>query len=195
MNTRQAEKARTRQRYLSEAARLFSQRGFHGVSIDAIGEAVGVSGPALYRHFASKEAMLTEILQGASERLLAGFQAIRSEPHNTGADLLLRLIDFHLDFALSSREVIRLQDRELATLPEESNREIRRMQREYLDSWAELVSQVRPEMALASSRVLMHAVFGILNSTAHNESLAPEHHTRVVLTEAARRALLPRDLL
>lgn len=188
MNARQVEKARTRQRYLAEAARLFSEKGFHAVSIDALGAAVGVSGPALYRHFASKEDMLAEILVSTSERLLAGMEAIRKEPNLTDTEALARLIDFHLDFALASREVIRLQDRELVTLPAEVNRQVRRLQRRYLDGWADLVSRVR-QMPIEESRVLMHAVFGILNSTAHDTDLAPGDVTRRVLSTAAQAAL------
>src|SRR5699024_9748353 len=104
---------------------------------DALGAAVGVSGPALYRHFASKEAMLAEILLSTSERLLAGMEEICNESGVSDADTLARLIAFHLDFALASREVIRLQDRELATLPAEINRQVRQLQRRYLDGWAD----------------------------------------------------------
>ena len=53
------------------AARLFAERGFHGVSVGDIGKAVGVSGPALYKHFDSKDAVLAEMLVAISERLLA----------------------------------------------------------------------------------------------------------------------------
>ncbi len=188
MGTRQSEKARTRQRYLREAARLFSERGFHAVSIDAVGAAVGVSGPALYRHFSSKEDVLAQILLDASESLLHGMEEIL-HANSTGEGTLTRLVDFHLDFALSSREVIRLQDRELATLPPERNREVRRLQRRYIDSWAGLVHDQRPDLRLDECRVLMHAVFGILNSTAHNEALAPTAVTRQVLRDAALAAL------
>ncbi len=54
----------------SEAARLFAERGFHGVGVDEIGAAVGISGPGLYRHFAGKDAMLAELLVGISDSLL-----------------------------------------------------------------------------------------------------------------------------
>ncbi len=57
---------------LREAARLFAERGFHGVGVDEIGAAVGISGPGLYRHFPGKDAMLAELLVGISERLLEG---------------------------------------------------------------------------------------------------------------------------
>ena len=54
------------------ASALFARKGFGAVSIEELGAAVGVSGPALYRHFAGKQALLGEILVGASERLLEG---------------------------------------------------------------------------------------------------------------------------
>ena len=65
-------KAHRRQQLLDAAAHLFAERGFNGVSIEELGAAAGVSGPALYRHFPSKEAMLGELLIGASQRLRRG---------------------------------------------------------------------------------------------------------------------------
>src|SRR5262245_55778525 len=56
---------------LAAAAELFARRGFHGASIGDVGRAVGLTGPALYRHFRGKEAVLAEMLLDISERLLA----------------------------------------------------------------------------------------------------------------------------
>src|SRR5690625_1311561 len=56
---------------LRAAAGLFAARGSHGVSIDDLGRAVGTSGPALYRHFPGKEALLAAMLLDVSERLAA----------------------------------------------------------------------------------------------------------------------------
>ncbi|WP_344790685.1 TetR/AcrR family transcriptional regulator [Gryllotalpicola daejeonensis] len=186
---RSTEKAKTRQRYLDEAARLFASRGFHAVSIDDLGAAVGVSGPALYRHFRGKEAILSEILVGVSERLMAGLEATlaeRAEPRET----LLGLIDFHVDFAVSERDVIRLQDRELASLPEAQNRAVRTLQRRYLDGWVEVLRALRPEATQAELRVLMQGVFGLLNSTAHNSAVAKGTDVRRILADAAAAVLL-----
>src|SRR3981189_3893858 len=57
---------------LEIAVGLFAARGYHGVSMDDIGAAAGVTGPALYHHFAGKEAMLAAALNPVSEGLLAG---------------------------------------------------------------------------------------------------------------------------
>lgn len=65
-------KAERRTALLAAAARLFAGRGFDGVTLGDIGEAAGVSGPAVYRHVAGKQALLGAILVDVSERLLLG---------------------------------------------------------------------------------------------------------------------------
>ena len=45
-----------------EAARMFAEFGYHGVSIEDLGASVGISGPAVYKHFSSKDALLAALL-------------------------------------------------------------------------------------------------------------------------------------
>src|SRR3954453_7021487 len=61
-----------REQILRAAAQLFAERGSRAVGVDDVGAAGGVTGPAIYRHFASKDAMLAEMLLRISEHLLAG---------------------------------------------------------------------------------------------------------------------------
>ena len=69
-----------RQQILDIAADLFASRGFHGVSVAELGAACGVSGPALYKHFQSKDAMLAEMLVTISETLLVRGTLAGSRP-------------------------------------------------------------------------------------------------------------------
>src|SRR3954463_3542383 len=87
------EKASRREQILAAAAELFARHGFHGVGIDDIGAAVGISGPALYRHFRSKDAMLGEMLTAISEVLLDGGQS-RAEKYGDANVLLPELVRF-----------------------------------------------------------------------------------------------------
>jgi AcrR family transcriptional regulator len=53
---------------LHAAARLFRERGFDAVGVDDIGRAVGLTGPAIYRHFSSKDELLATLFdQGMTE--------------------------------------------------------------------------------------------------------------------------------
>src|SRR5436305_2002697 len=60
-----------REQILRAAAQRFAERGSRDVGVDDVGAAVGVTGPAIYRHCAGKDAMLAEALLRASEPLLA----------------------------------------------------------------------------------------------------------------------------
>lgn len=154
-----------RDEILAIAVRLFAQRGYHGVSMDDIGSAAGVTGPALYHHFAGKEAMLVAALAPVSEGLLAGGRQ-RVADHAGDAHTALRvLVDFHVEFALDNPAVIAVHLHELDRLPTEPRRQIRRLQRLYVEEWVRLLAQVRPQLSAPEARVLVHAAFGLMNST------------------------------
>ncbi|QMV23311.1 TetR family transcriptional regulator [Streptomyces sp. SCUT-3] len=155
-----------REQILREAARLFADRGFHGVGVDEIGAAVGISGPGLYRHFAGKDAMLAELLVGISERLLAGGR-MRIEEADGPEQALDALVRGHIDFALDDRPLITLHDRELDRLREDDRKQVRRLQRAYVELWVQVVRELRPGLGETEARVAVHAVFGLLNSTPH----------------------------
>jgi AcrR family transcriptional regulator len=157
-----------RDQILREAARLFAERGFHGVGVDEIGAAVGISGPGLYRHFAGKDAMLAELLVGISGQLLTGarrrLQESSAEPP---ARVLDSLIEGHIDFALDDRPLITLHDRELDRLRDSDRKLVRQLQRQYVELWVGVVREVYPALPEPAARSAVHSVFGLLNSTPH----------------------------
>jgi AcrR family transcriptional regulator len=154
-----------REEILDIAMGLFAARGYHGVSMDDIGAAAGVTGPALYHHFAGKEAMLAAALNPVSEQLLAGGRARAGDHGDEPGAALAALVDFHVDFALNNPAVIALHLHELDRLPEEPRRDIRRLQRLYVEEWVGVLTALRPELSAGEARVLAHAAFGLMNST------------------------------
>ena len=177
---------------LREAATLFAERGFSGVSLEDIGGAVGVSGPALYRHFANKQALLGAILVEVSERLLAGGQSVRSAHEHPG-DQLDAIIAFHVEFALRDADVIRVQDRDLASLSDDDRHTVRRLQREYVEVWIGILSTIHPDRDEDDLRVRAHACFGLINSTPHtvraSRSRPGERDLRGILHSMAHASL------
>lgn len=158
-----------REQILAVAAQLFARHGFHGVSIADLGAAVGVSGPALYRHFPSKEALLEEMLAGISEHLLAGGQT-RAASSDDPRAVLEALVDFQVDFALREPELIVVQDRDLANLPAQARRRVRKLQRTYVEIWVDTLRRISPGLPADAARIAAHGAFGLLNSTPHSGS-------------------------
>jgi len=158
---------RTRDAVLRHAARLFAQRGFRGTSVEDIGTACGVSGPAVYKHFSSKDAILARLLGDISEQLLAGGRQVVEDEQEPAA-ALARLVAFHADFALAEPDVIRVQDRDLTSLNERDRDRVRRLQRDYVELWTAALQRCEPELAVEDARVRVQAGFGLLNSTPHS---------------------------
>lgn len=153
------------------AAGLFAERGFHGVSVYDIGAALGISGPALYKHFANKEALLGQMLVGISERLLAEGRRRADAAAAAGPDAVLAsLIDGQVEFALTQPSLITVQFRDLASLSEDDRQTVRRRQREYVELW---VAAIRAAVGTdeAQARAAAHAAFGLINSTPHSARL------------------------
>jgi AcrR family transcriptional regulator len=173
-----------RDQMLTAAAELFAARGFHGVSVGDLGAACGVSGPAIYRHFASKDAMLAEMLVSISEDLLGeGRSRAASAPEPAAA--LTALIGWHVDFALHNKPLIVVQDRDWASLPPDAQARVRRLQREYVELWVDTLRQVRPEIDADRGHAMVHAAFGLLNSTPRSSYLDEQAMAGLLTTMAA----------
>jgi AcrR family transcriptional regulator len=176
-----------REEILARAAELFAERGFHGTSVHDVGAACGISGPALYRHFSSKDAMLAEMLVSISERLLeVGRRRVAAASGASAA--LSALIGWHADFALDNRALIVVQDRDWASLPAEARERVRRLQTSYVGLWVDQIRLVWPALTARQAEAAAHAVFGLLNSTPHSARI-PRRGMRRMLVGMAAAAL------
>ncbi|BCW05322.1 putative transcriptional regulator, TetR family protein [Arthrobacter sp. NtRootA1] len=166
---------------LSAAAGLFAENGFTRVSLEDLGAAAGVSGPAVYRHFPGKQAVLGELLLSVSRDLLDGGLRVIAEAENP-MDALKGLIQFQVDFALSDPDVIRVQDRDFGSLSSTDQAEVRSLQRAYVETWVDVLARIHSDTDVAGLRVRAHAAFGLINSTPHSV----RHHGRKIAVKSAR---------
>jgi AcrR family transcriptional regulator len=164
---RSRQKSGRRSLLLAAAERQFAERGFLAVRLEDIGAAADVSGPAIYRHFPNKEALLVELLTEISTRLLAGGRTVVDAAD--GPERALQgLVDFHLDFTLGEPDLIRIQDRDLNHLPPAALRQVRRSQRQYVEIWVKVLRELNTALDESDARVMAHAAFGLLNSTPYS---------------------------
>ena len=156
--------------------------------MDDIGSAVGMSGPGLYRHFPGKEGVLSDMLLDISQRLLAeaGRRVTAAVDASAALDALL---GWHISFALSEPDLITVQSQQLDNVPESVRRQIRRLQRLYVEEWVTVLSDLYPGAPQARLRAATHATFGLLNSTPHIHGELDPEVTAATLRTMARAAL------
>jgi AcrR family transcriptional regulator len=188
VTTRDRAKADRRASLLDAAARLFAERGFDRVSLEDLGAAAGVSGPAVYRHFPGKQAVLAALLVGVSENLHAGGTDVAARAPGAD-DALAGLVAFHVDFALANADVIRVQDRDLASLADDDRHTVRTLQRRYVDVWVDTLARLSPGADRADLRIRAQATFGLINSTPHSARNSPRARVRALLEGMALAAL------
>jgi AcrR family transcriptional regulator len=174
-----------REEILDAAAVMFAERGYHGVSIDDLGAAVGLSGPAIYRHFAGKEDVLAQMLLGISGYLHEEGARCVTEAADASA-ALDALLASHVAFSLRQPALIVVHGRELANVPEPARRQIRRLQRLYVEEWVGVLSELSPGVPTARLRAAAHAAIGLLNSTPYSAGM----HGGTDLGSAAMAGLL-----
>jgi AcrR family transcriptional regulator len=73
---------------LTEATRLFAERGFAGVSLKDIADATGVTRPALYHYFGNKEAVLAKLVSDLTLTPAAELAKLGNLPGTTAVERL-----------------------------------------------------------------------------------------------------------
>lgn len=126
------------------AARLFQEHGFHKVSMEDIAQAVGLRGPALYRHFRGKQQLLARVVLDQITVCLevADRAAARA---GTPQQRLDQFID-ELGRLVLDRDEVMLWRWERRYLDEESQIEFRRRARRLEESTASVLRGVRPDL-------------------------------------------------
>lgn len=170
-----------RELLLEAAAALFAARGFHDVGIDDIGVAAGITGPGVYRHFPSKQALLETLVDRTMDRMLATVE---------GLDDLDALVDVHVQLVVTERALISVWVREQRALAEEVRRSLRRRMRDYEVVWRRAVAPHRPELSDAQLALLVGSALGMLNTTSLIDSPLPPDERAALLRQLVRGALL-----
>ena len=178
--TRRRRDPARRERILAAAAQLAAGRGFHTVGLADIGAQAGIVGSGIYRHFASKDALLVALLDRVMDRLAEGAAAILAA-ESDGHAALSALVRDHITVAIEDRAVLAVYHREIHALPEDDRRRLRRRQRHYVEDWVHLLAPLRRDLADGELRLAVQASLGAVQSTLFYRSrLAPDRQAALL---------------
>ena len=185
---RQKRRPQRREQILEAAVALFHERGFEATGIDDIGEAADISGPAVYRHFRSKEEILETLLRERGAATLAEVQAL-VETSSSPRVALDELIDHHAGWMADNPSLAVVALYERRTLSQETRVIIDRLERLNVEEWVHLVSQVRPDLSDTEARIAVHAVLGMGVAICNYPSGLPAERTASLIASMMRAGL------
>lgn len=157
--------ASRREALLAQATRMFARSGFESVSLEEIAATVGIAGPSVYNHFATKADLLTLSFRRTIEVLFSGVGAAYASGGDAEATLRT-LAGFYVDFTRSNQDfvgVLITEPRHLSPVDQEI---ARRAQQDYLTEWTHLLQLSRPSLTPGEARIRVHAAVDIINSAA-----------------------------
>ncbi|MEN0134846.1 MAG: TetR/AcrR family transcriptional regulator [Rhodococcus sp. (in: high G+C Gram-positive bacteria)] len=156
------------------AAEAFSERGYHAVGVDEIAATIGISGPALYRHYPNKYALLVhaatttaDALQATADGALGGVAEL--DP----GDRLEHLIAALVANSIENRKVAGLYRWEGRYLEAEDRKRIRAVFVHVTQCVAAPLREIRPELTAVDATTLGASTLSVLGSiSAHRTTLA-----------------------
>ena len=166
------------------AAELFRARGFPGVGIKDIADAAGVTGPALYRHFADKQAILAYVVLSGFEDMEAATAEALSDSV-LPADQLESLLGLLATQAVERREIAALWRWEGRHLPKEDQREIARRSTLALTAWSKALLVRRPELRAEDAELLCWAALSVFGSVSVHHTAVARRRFAALLVELA----------
>jgi AcrR family transcriptional regulator len=179
-----------RDQLLRVSLRLFREHGYHGTGINDIGEAAGVTGPAIYRHFATKDDLLVAaIIEGAQQIRDAAADAF--DGTLPPGDALRLLCSSFVHVAVSDPDLIAVYLLEARHLPSSKRAPLTRRSRAYLDEYVRLLTTLRPELSPAVATTLVRAaVFMAASGCVDDQPSLPAEQLEDLLTERMVTVLL-----
>ncbi|MFI1828279.1 TetR family transcriptional regulator [Streptomyces sp. NPDC020412] len=171
------------------AATLFRQYGYHGVGIDQIGKAAGISGPTVYGTYDSKVEILVDACDHAVAKLEISVERALEEAGSAGE--ALRLISrSYAQTVFADADVIAVAAREGEALPAYDGIRIQRRLRDLRQVCSAVLLEVRPDLEEAEARVLTAAANAAVQEVALLRRGRP---TPAAASALSLRFLLPHD--
>ncbi|HEY1970428.1 MAG TPA: TetR/AcrR family transcriptional regulator [Pseudonocardia sp.] len=162
---------RTRQRILDSAAAAFARDGVDTVSMNDVAAAAGLQTGSLYFHFASKEALIEEVLREGIGQSVANLDAVLQTQRDVNASpsrLLTAAIEAHLAALHNMSDYASVVLRSAANRDREQGSHFLPQEREYGRRFVSLLDEAQRAGQLPAGldpRLIRDLLFGAMNAT------------------------------
>jgi len=154
-------------RILTEAARLFCEKGYHATSMEDLAAAVGIKKGSLYYYIESKEQLLFQIAELVPPTFIANVRALLEDTQLTAEQKVRTAIRRHLELFETETGLAwsRVFLREYRALPDEHRGKLLEQRWQYENVFRRLIADgvQRGEFAPVDITMVTRAILGMCN--------------------------------
>ena len=150
--------------FLSRAAQVFADRGYHSTTMRDLAAATGMSLAGMYYYVRGKEELLYRVQERCFTRVLAGAERVLGE--RGAADPVERLQAFirhHIAFFAGHMAEMKVLSHEANSLTGERQRKVNAIKRRYVDLLEGLLKDVAPDDTGVERSAAAYVLFGMMN--------------------------------
>lgn len=148
---------------LNAAAILFRERGYAAVGVDEIGGAVGVTGPAIYRHFTGKDEILATLFEEGMDEVFR----VTSQEFDDPFEALAHIVREHALHVLRNPMLAGVWIHESRSLsPTHKRRFLRRAER-YIERWSDVLGRCYPSASQTAIHTAAYSAIGSINAISN----------------------------
>ncbi|GAA1971124.1 TetR/AcrR family transcriptional regulator [Kitasatospora viridis] len=163
---------------LLAAAEQFHRRGYHQVAMAEVAAAVGITAPALYRHYRGKPELLRQAVRGGLAALDGAVAAAGARADAGPRGLAVALAGV----ALEHRALGTLWQRDARLLPPAQRAELRRQLRATVRAASRQLTAARPELSRSQAELLVAAALSAAGSLSYHTFAPPRRRFEQLLT-------------
>jgi AcrR family transcriptional regulator len=161
-------KVLVRNQLIDKAAELFAKRGYARTTINDIAEELGLKRSSLYHYFRNKEEILDALIEEQTVAPSQMLQGLIDDASLPVLEKVRRAFSESISRKLSESARFRVLDQIEFEMPAHQASQHKRMKRQVLELWSQLVSEgiASGDLRDVDSRMAAFAVLGIANWTA-----------------------------
>ncbi|GAB87256.1 TetR/AcrR family transcriptional regulator [Gordonia rubripertincta] len=179
--TRRRRPADRRRLIIDAAAKAFSDGGYHAVRLDDIADAVGISAPALYRHFPNKYALFAETTAVLAQSLRSALDAVEPAGDDELRDLLVAITAASFENRRTGG-LYRWESRYLEPADRDIVRDVVVHQHRRVRAAAR---RLRPELGDADANLTVAAMTSVAASPTTHRSSLPAREVTTLISDTA----------
>ncbi|MFC5747455.1 TetR/AcrR family transcriptional regulator [Actinomadura rugatobispora] len=179
---------------MRHAARLFIEKGYAATTVDDIGRAAGVTGPAVYRHFPTKRALLASVVEDGCDQLARRTGDAGTDPDLAPGEALAELVEAYIAFIVGHRHLALLIEDTMPALDTGGRAGVLASSRRFRGRMLALLREASPDLPEAAARLAVTSVVGMCrNAIRARTTMSDEALRRRLAGQAMAVLLLPAD--